>query len=160
MTAGSDAAAAVGLLLAPVVACLRDDREGVGVLLDGVCEDGAVPTALRAAPAVVRVYLRLAPPPDGADMIVAGYPGGSRDRFDGDARTIGAECLEVARVEPAIAEIADEVFAHVALTHGERRALEGAVACCWWCAQHSARMRHVDPVEEAAAICRYLARVA
>jgi hypothetical protein len=46
------------------------------------------------------------------------------------------------------------------LTHGERRALEGAVACCWWCAQHSARKRHVDPVEEAAAICRYLARVA
>jgi hypothetical protein len=44
-----------------------------------------------------------------------------------------------------------------ALDRGERCALEGAVASCWWCAYRSALLRAVDPVEEAAAICRYLA---
>lgn len=154
------AAVAVGTLLAPVVACLRGDDEGVGVLLDGACDDGTVGSVLRAAPSVVRVYLRLAPPPDGADHIVAGYAQGVRERFDGAALTVGAECLEVARVPAPIAAIAKAVFADVALEHGERCALEGAVASCWWCAQLSAALRGVDPVEETAAICRYLARVA
>jgi hypothetical protein len=154
------AAVAVGMLLAPVVACLRDDHEGVAVLLDGACEDGVAGDALRAAPAVVRVYLRLAPPPDGADKIVATYAEGARRRFDRDAFTVGAECLEVARVPPAIAGIADAVFADVAGAHGDRCALEGVVASCWWCAQLSAELRNVDPVEETAAICRYLSRVA
>ena len=47
-----------------------------------------------------------------------------------------------------------------ALSHGDRHALEGAVASCWWCARESARLRDVDPIAEAAAICRYVARVA
>ena len=37
-----DAARAVGALLAPVVACLRGDDEGVRLLLDDTCESGAV----------------------------------------------------------------------------------------------------------------------
>jgi hypothetical protein len=154
------AAVAVGMLLAPVVACLRGDDEGVGVLLDGACEDGVAAEALRAAPAVVRVYLRVAPPPDGADQIVASYADGARRRFDRDAFVVGAECLEVARVPAAIERIADAVFADIVGVHGDRCALEGAVASCWWCAQRSAELRNVDPVEEAAAICRYLSRVA
>ena len=105
------AARAVGALLAPVVACLRGDDDGVGILLDGACEDGAVAAAVRAAPAVVRVYLRLAPPPDGADRILTGYGSGALDRFhDREIVTLGAECLEVARVDPALAPIAEAVF--------------------------------------------------
>src|SRR3954470_19099959 len=74
-----DAARAVGALIAPVVACLRGDDDGVRVLLDDACEHGAVPEVVRAAPAVARVYLRLAPPPDGADRIVAQVPEAARE---------------------------------------------------------------------------------
>lgn len=155
------AARAVGTLLAPVVACLRGDDEAVGVLLDGACEEGSVASAVRAAPAVVRVYLRLAPPPDGADHILTGYGSGALDRFhDREIVTLGAECLEVARVDPALAPIAEAVFLDSALDHGHRCALVGVVASCWWCARMSADLRGADPVEEAAAICRYVARVA
>ena len=155
------AALAVGTLLAPVVACLRGDDEAVGVLLDGACEDGVVSAAVRAAPAVVRVYLRLAPPPDGADRILTGYGNGAFDRFhDREAVTVGAECLEVARVDGTLAPIAEAVFLGAALDHGDRCALVGVIASCWWCAQTSADLRGANPIEEAAAICRYLARVA
>ena len=47
-----------------------------------------------------------------------------------------------------------------ALDHGPWCALAGAVATCWWCASEGAASRGHDPIEEAAAICRYLARVA
>jgi hypothetical protein len=155
------AAAAVGTLLAPVVACLRGDDEGLDILLGGACEDGAAAGAVRAAPVVARVYLTLAPPPDGADRIVGGYVDAAFDRFGRrDVVTLGAECLEVARAGAQLAGVAEAVFARVALEHGDRCALEGAVASCWWCALVSARMRGVDPVEEAAGICRYVSRVA
>ena len=92
--------AAIGALMAPVVACLRGDDDDVRVLFDGACEDGTIEAALRAAPAVARVYLRLAPPPDGIDRILSGYIGGALDRFgDREVVAIGAECLEVARVD-------------------------------------------------------------
>jgi hypothetical protein len=156
-----DAARAVGALIAPVVACLRGDDEGVRVLLDGACEQGAVPEVVRAAPAVARVYLRLAPPPGGADRIVAEFPDAARERFREPALVqLGMECLHVARVNHAVDAIARAVFVHEALDQGARVALEGAVATCWWCALRSARLRDVDPLEEAAAICRYVARVA
>jgi hypothetical protein len=114
-----------------------------------------------AAPAVARVYLRLAPPPDGADQIVKQFPDAALHRFgDTELVQLGLECLHVARVPGEIGEIARAVFVHDALDHGERRALEGAVATCWWCALLSAHLRDVDPIEEAAAICRYVARVA
>ncbi|MGH8979066.1 MAG: hypothetical protein ACRDV7_13390 [Acidimicrobiia bacterium] len=155
------AATAVGALLAPVVACLRGDDDGVRALFEGACEDGVVPAALQAAPAVVRVYLRLAPPPDGAHRIVSGYVAGALDRFgDREVVAIGAECLEVARAEAAIAPIANAVFVDAALEHGRWCALVGAVASCWWCAERGAALRGSDPVEETAAICRYLASVA
>jgi len=155
-------AVAVGMLMAPVVACLRGDDEGVGVLLDGACEEGVALAVVRAAPAVVRVYLRLAPPPDGAEQIVDGYVEAARDRFGHlEVVTVGAECLHVARVDAEpLGAIAQAVFADLALEHGERCALEGAVASCWWCARRSAELRGSDPIEEAAAICRYVARVA
>lgn len=155
-------AVAVGMLMAPVVACLRGDDDGVGVLLDGACEDGVATAAVRAAPAVVRVYLRLAPPPDGAEQIVDGYLEAARHRFGHpEVVTVGAECLQVARVDAEpLGAIAQAVFADLAFEHGERCALAGAIASCWWCARRSAELRRNDPIEEAAAICRYLARVA
>src|SRR4051794_34065096 len=61
-----DVAQVVAALIAPVVACLRGDDEGVRMLLDDTCDSGTAAGVLGAAPAVVRVYLRLAPPPDGA----------------------------------------------------------------------------------------------
>ncbi len=156
-----DAARAVSALIAPVVACLRGDDDGVRVLLDDTCEQGAVSAVVRAAPAVARVYLRLAPPPGGADRIVAEFPDAARERFAEPALVqLGMECLHVARVHQAVDAIARAVFVHEALDQGERVALEGAIATCWWCALRSARMRDVDPLDEAAAICRYLARVA
>src|SRR3989440_11837104 len=98
-----DAARAVGALIAPVVACLRGDDDGVRVLLDGACERGAVPDVVRAAPAVARVYLRLAPPPGGADRIVAGFPDAALERFREPALVqLGVECLHVARVAQQI----------------------------------------------------------
>lgn len=154
------AATAVGVLLAPVVARLRDDDTGFDVLLDGVCRDGDVARVVGAAPAVARVYMRLAPPPDGAAQIVASYADAARDHFERDAVRLGAGCLEVARAEAPVAGIAEAVFVRHALDQGPRVALEGAVASCWWCALRSAGMRGVDPVEETAAILRYVARVA
>jgi hypothetical protein len=155
------AARAVGALLAPVVACLRGDDEGVRVLLDGTCESGAVPETVRAAPAIVRVYLRLAPPPDGADDIVREFPHGAIERLrDPELVALGLECLHVARVPEPVEDLARSVFVEDAMAHGDMHALESAVASCWWCALHSARMRRVDPIAEAAAICRYVARVA
>ena len=159
MTPGPETA--VGALMAPVVACLRGDDQGVGVLLDGACEEGVVGPALQAAPKVVGVYLRLAPPPDGLERIVRGYADAALARFaDRDVVTVGAECLQVAQLAAPLAEIGRAVFVDVAREHGDRCALQGAIACCWWCAQLSAHLRECDPLEEAAAICRYLARVA
>jgi hypothetical protein len=66
----------------------------------------------------------------------------------------------VARVPDAVETIARAVFVDDAMTRGDRHALECAVASCWWCALRSARLRNVDPIAEAAAICRYVARVA
>ncbi len=159
------AAAAVGALLAPVVACLRGDDEGLGVLVDASCEDGAVTSILRAAPAVARVYLRLAPPPDGVDQIVDAYPDAAFSRFrDRTIVTLGADCLDVARAADVMGAhagaVAEIVFVNEALSHGERHTLESVIASCWWCAYVSARLRDVDPIAEAAAICRYVARVA
>jgi len=156
-----DAARAVGALLAPVVACLRGDDEGVRLLLDDTCDAGAASHAVRAAPAVARVYLALAPPPDGAEDIVRQFPLAAIERFgDRDLVALGIECLHVARVPDAVETLARAVFVDDALTRGDRHALEGAVASCWWCAYCSARLRNVDPIAEAAAICRYVARVA
>jgi hypothetical protein len=159
--ASGPAAQSVGALIAPVVACLRDDREGLRVLLDDVPERLSVAEVVRAAPAVARVYLRLAPPPQGAARIVDEFPEAALAQFgEPDLVQLGVECLHVARVADAVDAIARAAFVNDALEHGERCALESAVASCWWCALTSARMRNVDPVEEAAAICRYVARVA
>ena len=156
-----DAARAVGALLAPVVACLRGDDEGVRVLLDDTCDAGAASDVVRAAPAVARVYLGLAPPPDGAVGIVREFPFAAIERFgDPTLVAVGVECLHVARVPDAVETFARAVFVDDVMTHGDRPALEGAVASCWWCALRSARLRNVDPIAEAAAICRYVARVA
>ena len=156
-----DAARAVGALLAPVVACLRGDDEGVRLLLDDTCESGAASDAVRAAPAIVRVYLRLAPPPDRADEIVREFPDAAIERFgDPELVAVGVECLHVARVPEPVENIARAVFVDDAMTHGDRHALHSAIASCWWCALNSARLRDVDPIAEAAAICRYVARVA
>jgi hypothetical protein len=154
------AARAVGTLLAPVVARLRGDDEGYDVLLAGAIEDGGVPEAVCAAPKVARVYLRLAPPPDGSSHIVHGFAGFAGGRFPDEIATLGAECLAIARVPREVGDVALVVFGRLALEHGERSALEGAIASVWWAASESARMRAVDPIEETAAICRYLARVA
>jgi hypothetical protein len=158
------AARAVGMLLAPVVACLRGDDEGYSVLVDVALDEGGVRSAVRAAPTVARVYLRLAPPPDGSAQIVRTYVTAARERFERDAVALGAECLAVAQApeqfgEP-MATIAVTVFTQTALERGERHALEGAIASVWWAAYESARLRAVDPIEEAAAVCRYAARVA
>lgn len=156
-----DAARAVGALIAPVVACLRGDDEGVRVLLDDACDSGAATDVVRAAPAIARVYLRLAPPPDGADDIVRRFPHAAIERFgDPELVILGVECLHVARVPEPVENIARAVFVDDALAHGDRHALECAIASCWWCALQSAKLRNVDPIAEAAAICRYIARVA
>lgn len=149
------------MLLAPVVACLRGDAHGFDVLLDGTCDDADIAGVVRSAPAVARVYLRIAPPPAGAEQIVSSYADAAFDRFgDREIVTLGAECLAVARLGAPLAQIAEAVFVGEALEHGHRGALEGAVAPCWWCALVSAQLRGVDPIEEAAAICRFVARVA
>jgi len=160
-TGPGPAANAVGALLAPVVACLRGDDHGFDVLVDGTCDDGYVGPIVASAPAVARVYLRLAPPPDGAERIATTFAEAALERFrDRDIVSLGAECLEVARVHAPLADIAERVFVSNALDHGDRCALEGAIASCWWCALTSAQLRGVDPIEEAAAICRYVVRVA
>jgi hypothetical protein len=160
-TTAVPAATAVGALLAPVVACLRDDDNALRVLFEGAREDGTVVAALAAAPAVVRVYLRLAPRPDGVERMLTGYVAGALDKFrDREIVAVGSECLEVARASRAIAPIADAVFVDEALTHGRWCALVGAIASCWWCAERSAELRGTDPIEETTAICHYLARAA
>src|SRR5262249_592992 len=145
-------------------ACLRGDGQGFDVLVGGALDEGALRPALRAAPTVARVYLQLAPPPDGSQHIVRTYIDAARERFDDEAVTVGAQCLAVARapeqMEEAMARIAMSVFTQAALECGEQLALEGAIASVWWAAFESARLRDVDPIEEAAAICRYVARVA
>src|SRR3954451_18174540 len=143
------AARAVGTLLAPVVACLRGDDEGYVVLLDGALDDGAVRPAVRAAPAVARVYLRLAPEPDGSGQILRTFVDAARERFETGAVALGAECLAVAQAAPdqlgeALASVTATVFPHAALEHGERFAFGGAVASGGWAAFESARLRDVD----------------
>jgi hypothetical protein len=156
-----DAARAVGALIAPVVACLRGDDEGLAILLADTCEEGNAPAVVRAAPAIVRVYLRLAPPPDSAEGIVREFPDAARERFgDPELVTLGMECLHVARVPESVESVARAVFVDDAMAYGDRHALESAVATCWWCALQSSRLRDVDPIAEAAAICGYVARVA
>jgi hypothetical protein len=157
----TDAARAVGALIAPVVACLRDDEEGLRILLADACENGTASEAVRAAPAIARVYLRLAPPPEGADGIVREFPFAAIERLGNpELVSLGVECLHVARVPEPVEGIARAVFVDDALSHGDHHALACAVVSCWWCALSSARLRHVDPIAEAAAICRYVARVA
>jgi hypothetical protein len=161
MESGLPPARAVGALLAPVVACLRGDDAAVRVLVADTCDAGTASAVVEAAPAVARVYLRLAPPPDGVERIVGSYAEAALDRFhDPDVVTLGAECLHVARAHVALTPIARAVFVTDALDHGYHCAIEGALASCWWCAYVSAQLRGVDPIEEAAAICRYVARVA
>ena len=154
------AARAVGALLAPVVACLRGDDEGVRLLLDDTCDSGTGADAVRAAPAIVRVYLRLAPPPDGAAGIVREFSGAAADRFrDPGVVMLGAECLHVARVPDAVEELARAVFLDDALARRPARA-RGCRGLVLVVRAESARLRDVDPIAEAAAICRYVARVA
>jgi hypothetical protein len=161
MMQGAEPAEVVGALIAPVVACLRDDGEAVRILLDDLPERLPVADVLGAAPMVARVYLRLAPPPDGAAQIVHEFADAVLDRFhEPELVALGRECLHVARVTNAVDDLARAIFVQDALDHGTSVALESAVATCWWCALSSARMRVVDPIEEAVAICRYLARVA
>jgi hypothetical protein len=158
------AARAVGTLLAPVVARLRGDDGGYAVLVEGALDDGSVGPAVRAAPTVARVYLKLAPRPDGEAQILATFVDAARSCFDREIVRLGAECLAVAGAQEHIGEqlasLAFSIFTQSALEQGERSALEGAVASVWWAAAESARLRSVDPIEEAAAICRYVARVA
>jgi len=154
-------ARAVGALIAPVVACLRGDHEGMRVLLANARDELPIADVVRAAPAVARVYLRLAPPPGGADHIVSDFPDAALERFRRrELVELGVECLHVARVSEPVEALARSLFVRDALEHGEQVALAGAVVTCWWCAAESARLRAVDPIEEAAAICRYAARVA
>ena len=49
------ASALVGALIAPVVACLRGDDEGVRILIEDACEEGAAAELVRAAPGRVGV---------------------------------------------------------------------------------------------------------
>jgi hypothetical protein len=159
------AAEAVRILLAPVVAQLRGDAEGYGMLVDDAANGAGVPEIVRAAPALARVYLRIAPPPGGARAIVDSYPHAAGEQFgDREVVTLGAECLTVAmaseRIGARLAGMAEAVFVTDALDHGARPALEGAIAPVWWAAYLSARMRGTDPVEETAAICRWAARAA
>src|SRR5262249_50631905 len=106
-----DAAPAVGAVLAPVVACLRGDRAGVQVLLSNAGDDFPVADVVRAAPAVARVYLRLAPPPRGAEHIVSDFPDAALERFHRpELVELGVECLHVARVAEPVEAIARSVF--------------------------------------------------
>src|SRR5437660_1498784 len=94
---------------------------------------GAASDVVRAAPAVARVYLALAPPPDGAVGIVRQFPRAAIERFgDPDLVTMGVECLHVARVPDAVETIARAVFVDDVMTYGDLHALEGAVASCRW----------------------------
>ena len=157
-----DAARAVGALIAPVVACLRGDDEGVRILLDDTCEsgrrrDGRAAPRPRSCASTSASRRRPTAPTD----IVREFPDAAIERFgDRELVTLGVECLHVARVPEPVESIARAVFVDDAMAHGDRHALEGAIATCWWCALQSARLRDVDPIAEAAAICRYVARVA
>jgi hypothetical protein len=158
-------AAAVGMLLAPVVASLRGDDEGFAVLVGAAIADGVAPQLVRAAPRVTRVYLHLAPPPDGADQIVRGFGDRASERFDDEEIiVVGSECLHAAhaveRLGASFAAIVETAFVSDALAHDQFHALEGSLASVWWAAASSAALRGADPIDEAAAICRYAARLA
>ena len=110
------------------------------MLLDDVRERLPVADVVRAAPAVARVYLRLAPPPDGAEHIVSDFPEAALERFhEPELVQLGLECLHVARVNAAIENVARTVFVHDALDHGEAVARGGRhrnvlVVCARKCA--------------------------
>jgi hypothetical protein len=159
------AAQAVGLLLAPVVACLRGDDDGFATLVGAAVVEGIARPLVQAAPTVTRVYLHLAPPPDGAERIVRSFPPAAHFQFgDDEVVAVGAECLHAAhaaqRLGREIARIIEIAFVSDAMEHREIQALEGALASVWWAASSSAMLRGADPIEEAAAICRYAARLA
>lgn len=158
-------AEAVGLLLAPVVASLRGDDDGFALLLGAAVTEGVAPELVRVAPRVARVYLHLAPPPDGADEIVRGYGEVAPAQFgDDEIVTVGAECLHAAhaveRLGESVGRIVEVAFVADALEHDAHPALAGAIAAVWWAAASSASLRGSDPIEEAAAVCRYAARLA
>jgi hypothetical protein len=158
-------AEAVGWLLAPVVACLRGDDDGFAVLVGAAIGDGIAPQLVRVAPRVTRVYLHLAPPPDGADQIVRSFGEVAVNRFDdAESVAVGAECLHAAhaveRLGAEFGRIIEVAFVSDALSHDEFHALEGSLASVWWAAASSAALRGADPIEEAAAVCRYAARLA
>ncbi len=158
-------AEAVGRLLAPVVATLRGDDEGFALLIGAALGDGVAGQLVAVAPRVTRVYLHLAPPPDGADEIVRSFAPAAATMFDDDEIVaVGAECLHAAhaveRLGDSFGTIIEVAFVADALDHDEFHALEGAVAAVWWAAMSSASMRGSDPIEEAAAVCRYAARLA
>ncbi len=158
-------AEAVGLLLAPVVATLRGDDEGFATLFGAALGEGLAGDLVRVAPRVTRVYLHLAPPPDGADEIVRSFRSAAASVFDDDeVVTVGAECLHAAhaveRLGDEVGRIIEIAFVADALDHDEFHALEGALAAVWWAAASSASLRGADPIEEAAAVCRYAARLA
>ncbi len=156
------APAAIGALLAPVVACLRGDDNGVRDAVRGRLRGRDGPR--RAASRTRRGAGLPAPRAPAATAPTASSratSAGALDRFgDREVVAIGAECLEVARADAALAPIANAVFVDAALDHGRWCALVGAVASCWWCAERGAALRGTDAVEETAAICRYLASVA
>jgi hypothetical protein len=159
------AAEAVGLLLAPVVACLRGDDEGYAMLVGAAIGDGLSSQLVRVAPRVTRVYLHIAPPPHGADEIVRTFSEGAPNQFDDpEIIAVGAECLHTAhaveRLGDEIGRIIEIAFVADALTHDDFHALEGALASVWWAAASSAALRGSNPIEEAAAVCRYAARLA
>ena len=142
-------AVAVGALLAPVVACLRGDDDGVRVLFDGACEDGTIAAALRAAPAVARVYLRTR----AAARRRRPHPRPATSA----ARSTASATARSSRSAPSASRshgptrrsrrVAEAVFVDAALEHGRWTALVGAVASCWWCAEPVRALRGTDPVE-------------
>ena len=151
--------AAVGALIAPVVACLRGDDEGVRILIDDACEEGAA-----AEVGACRARGRARLPPIGA---------AARRRASGSSTrtpTPRSNASTIRKSSPSAPSACTSRGSRRrssrwrapssstdALDHGDQCALVGAVASCWWCAFLSARLRAVDPIEEAAAICRYIA---
>jgi hypothetical protein len=158
-------AEAVGRLLAPVVASLRGDGDGFALLVDVAVAEGAAAHLVSVAPRVTRVYLHLAPPPDGADEIVRSFGAVAPAQFaDDEVVTVGSECLHAAhaveRLGDEVGRIVEVAFVADALEHSETQALTGAIAGVWWAAASSAALRGSDPIEEAAAVCRFAARLA
>ncbi len=155
---------AVRKLLAPVVACMRGDDAGFATLVGAAIFEGTAPELVRVAPRVTRVYLHLAPPPDGADKIVRSFAAVAHDQFDdGESVLVGAECMHAAhavdRLGEVIGTIVERAFVSEALEHDAFHALEGSLASVWWAASSSAALRGADPIKEAAAICMYANRL-